>query len=123
MGTQQFLFFSFTHVGDLKLLVLWIDMDAATVESEIFFANGLVEGCGQLIETPFNRKHLTRHFFLVGTLRQFGRSEEHTSELQSRPHLVCRLLLEKKKKHHTPELHLSHHVIVDQMHVKRTGCY
>src|SRR6266508_6139355 len=27
-----------------------------------------------------------------------GRSEEHTSELQSRGHLVCRLLLEKKKK-------------------------
>src|SRR3989442_2897054 len=26
-----------------------------------------------------------------------GRSEEHTSELQSRPHLVCRLLLEKNK--------------------------
>src|SRR3989442_12071414 len=30
------------------------------------------------------------HLFVV-------RSEEHTSELQSRPHLVCRLLLEKKK--------------------------
>src|SRR6266498_4420833 len=29
------------------------------------------------------------------------RSEEHTSELQSRPHLVCRLLLEKKKKQKT----------------------
>src|SRR5215813_8799853 len=29
-----------------------------------------------------------------------GRSEEHTSELQSRPHLVCRLLLEKKKEIH-----------------------
>src|SRR5690554_7598637 len=28
----------------------------------------------------------------------YSRSEEHTSELQSRPHLVCRLLLEKKKK-------------------------
>src|SRR5438552_13787041 len=28
-----------------------------------------------------------------------GRSEEHTSELQSPDHLVCRLLLEKKKKH------------------------
>src|SRR5690554_7598043 len=27
------------------------------------------------------------------------RSEEHTSELQSRPHLVCRLLLEKKNRH------------------------
>src|SRR3712207_8550000 len=31
-----------------------------------------------------------------------GRSEEHTSELQSRQYLVCRLLLEKKKKQHTP---------------------
>src|SRR5215813_15593887 len=30
------------------------------------------------------------------------RSEEHTSELQSRPHLVCRLLLEKKKKNKKP---------------------
>src|SRR2546422_5133971 len=30
-----------------------------------------------------------------------GRSEEHTSELQSRLHLVCRLLLEKKKKKNT----------------------
>src|SRR5690554_7494185 len=29
--------------------------------------------------------------------RRAKRSEEHTSELQSRPHLVCRLLLEKKK--------------------------
>src|SRR2546429_2958854 len=33
-----------------------------------------------------------------------GRSEEHTSELQSRLHLVCRLLLEKKKKTHKDEL-------------------
>src|SRR5947209_15657356 len=31
-------------------------------------------------------------------LRAFSRSEEHTSELQSRQYLVCRLLLEKKKK-------------------------
>src|SRR2546430_6912586 len=30
------------------------------------------------------------------------RSEEHTSELQSQSNLVCRLLLEKKKKKHTP---------------------
>src|SRR5690625_291292 len=30
------------------------------------------------------------------------RSEEHTSELQSRGHLVCRLLLEKKKTQHCP---------------------
>src|SRR2546422_3731644 len=36
----------------------------------------------------------------TGSLAQVARSEEHTSELQSRLHLVCRLLLEKKKKHH-----------------------
>src|SRR5690554_6495591 len=34
--------------------------------------------------------------FAIVMLRIMGRSEEHTSELQSRPHLVCRLLLEKK---------------------------
>src|SRR3712207_7717504 len=33
--------------------------------------------------------------------RAGGRSEEHTSELQSRQYLVCRLLLEKKKNPHT----------------------
>src|SRR3712207_7071178 len=31
----------------------------------------------------------------------YGRSEEHTSELQSRQYLVCRLLLEKKQNRHT----------------------
>src|SRR2546422_3994940 len=37
----------------------------------------------------------------LATLRQpVDRSEEHTSELQSRLHLVCRLLLEKKKNRH-----------------------
>src|SRR5256884_6073878 len=34
---------------------------------------------------------------LTGTRETLTRSEEHTSELQSRLHLVCRLLLEKKK--------------------------
>src|SRR5258708_26498777 len=34
-----------------------------------------------------------------------SRSEEHTSELQSPDHLVCRLLLEKKKKQHTTLKH------------------
>src|SRR3712207_8266412 len=35
----------------------------------------------------------------VSAYWHFVRSEEHTSELQSRQYLVCRLLLEKKKKH------------------------
>src|SRR3712207_7869438 len=34
--------------------------------------------------------------------KKIDRSEEHTSELQSRQYLVCRLLLEKKKKVYTP---------------------
>src|SRR5690625_5509583 len=42
------------------------------------------------------------------------RSEEHTSELQSRGHLVCRLLLEKKNKitkpHHSTVDTISHHL-------------
>src|SRR3712207_7721522 len=42
-----------------------------------------------------------RHVPRVGTAEEQGhRSEEHTSELQSRQYLVCRLLLEKKKKNH-----------------------
>src|SRR2546430_2940230 len=41
-----------------------------------------------------------------GGARGVGRSEEHTSELQSQSNLVCRLLLEKKKKE-------NRHIIVD----------
>src|SRR3989442_5576756 len=47
----------------------------------------------------------------VGEEAERQRSEEHTSELQSRPHLVCRLLLEKKKRHtrHSPKLQFTTH--------------
>src|SRR2546421_8434849 len=51
------------------------------------------------------------------------RSEEHTSELQSRSDLVCRLLLEKKKKH----IHVNQHLVDDMevrrhRHKRRDGC-
>src|SRR5690242_21052520 len=42
--------------------------------------------------------HLHRRELLGGLVEQVDRSEEHTSELQSHVNLVCRLLLEKKKK-------------------------
>src|SRR3712207_8782928 len=45
--------------------------------------------------TLANVRHLASD--VAGTQRRRGRSEEHTSELQSRQYLVCRLLLEKKK--------------------------
>src|SRR3989442_10930476 len=48
--------------------------------------------------------------------RLLMRSEEHTSELQSRPHLVCRLLLEKKKEkdHHIQQLYTTERARVEQ---------
>src|SRR5436305_7548522 len=42
--------------------------------------------------------------------RKQARSEEHTSELQSRPHLVCRLLLEKKKKKINKKIIITTHI-------------
>src|SRR2546427_5786538 len=42
-----------------------------------------------------------------GLRHRGGRSEEHTSELQSQSKLVCRLLLEKKKKNNNQDTHVS----------------
>src|SRR5439155_20729216 len=55
-----------------------------------------------------NRKHVARPPTGIKRpgstrIRLPGRSEEHTSELQSRGHLVCRLLLEKKKQQQAHE--------------------
>src|SRR5690554_5923007 len=49
---------------------------------------------GQLTVHPVDMADAGSITTFAGSLK---RSEEHTSELQSRPHLVCRLLLEKKK--------------------------
>src|SRR2546429_3298683 len=65
--------------------------------------------------TTLFRSHLERHGAGVGILplaqdaaRRAQRSEEHTSELQSRLHLVCRLLLEKKKKYTDEIANINH---------------
>src|SRR3712207_7662207 len=53
------------------------------------------------LEQPRKPVHEGINLFPVGNLivsYDHSRSEEHTSELQSRQYLVCRLLLEKKKK-------------------------
>src|SRR5690554_7399240 len=50
---------------------------------------------GNLAATSTNKTFIEK---IKTDLESLKRSEEHTSELQSRPHLVCRLLLEKKKK-------------------------
>src|SRR5687768_17703974 len=54
-------------------------------------------GCRRSLTRPIGHSP-TCSASATDVARSAGRSEEHTSELQSRLHLVCRLLLEKKKK-------------------------
>src|SRR2546429_6770899 len=63
----------------------------------------------------WNQENFRKEYVLTDVPRCRNRSEEHTSELQSRLHLVCRLLLEKKKKkteyHHLLQLPSIHTVL------------
>src|SRR2546422_2655571 len=63
----------------------------------------VVAGLAEVPPAPIHRDMKTDHVFVSDDR---VRSEEHTSELQSRLHLVCRLLLEKKKKN-APVQHTS----------------
>src|SRR5258708_17941924 len=54
--------------------------------------------CARAFGLLSGRVHLSIQPTDLGLTRQALRSEEHTSELQSPDHLVCRLLLEKKKR-------------------------
>src|SRR5438105_9587236 len=51
-----------------------------------------------VVAAPFRLIYIPGALFVSGNATATARSEEHTSELQSRVDLVCRLLLEKKKK-------------------------
>src|SRR2546422_8370847 len=80
--------------------------DTATTEIYTLSQHDALPICSQISQVRVVRGH--RHEDPVAPKRpvdqhhmQVGRSEEHTSELQSRLHLVCRLLLEKKKKTNT----------------------
>src|SRR3989442_11734782 len=77
---------------------------------------------GHLVRELLGRGHsiraLTRKPESAGAAA-LARSEEHTSELQSRPHLVCRLLLEKKKKKYKSTLNRN----IININVLRLGFY
>src|SRR5206468_10934702 len=64
------------------------------------FRNNLIRNSNrnQLHFHHLTRIRLSRRSWMIGRRDAHERSEEHTSELQSRSDLVCRLLLEKKKK-------------------------
>src|SRR5262245_64203233 len=59
------------------------------------------------------RRAMRRPFTMIGSRRRRCRSEEHTSELQSLRHLVCRLLLEKKKKNKKEKDRQTHKAAAD----------
>src|SRR3712207_7130080 len=62
----------------------------------------------RLVGVRGDRADLRDGLRVLARLGQPLRSEEHTSELQSRQYLVCRLLLEKKKKkNYMPTLHIN----------------
>src|SRR5690554_7788306 len=66
------------------------------------FSSGMMEVARKSMFNP-------EHFYFQEIMIIFLRSEEHTSELQSRPHLVCRLLLEKKKKNKPNNITKTYH--------------
>src|SRR3712207_3354932 len=73
-------------VGRLGAQPIGMDIDRGAIK-----AVQISTGAGSYI-----LRHVGYHRLPPGTIVE-GRSEEHTSELQSRQYLVCRLLLEKKK--------------------------
>src|SRR5690554_7758708 len=87
--------------GVLVVKLLEIGMITPPVGMNIFVIRGVASQYASLVDI-FRGVTL----FLV-------RSEEHTSELQSRPHLVCRLLLEKKKKNITSISVTSYNCLLD----------
>src|SRR3989442_12021661 len=68
-----------------------------TAQNKVLSTIAVPKGPHGLVVTPDGRKVYVSSDG-ASTVSVIDRSEEHTSELQSRPHLVCRLLLEKKKK-------------------------
>src|SRR3712207_7837813 len=79
------LFRSLDHPPQQRAPGQLVDADG-DVEGRLVLAAGGVGGAGRQVH---RQSRLEEHLAL--------RSEEHTSELQSRQYLVCRLLLEKKK--------------------------
>src|SRR5256885_7295496 len=73
------------------------DLSTPTVEGEALFALGS-DGDLACVATSDGKEHWRKNLRADFSANVPCRSEEHTSELQSPCNLVCRLLLEKKKK-------------------------
>src|SRR5690625_7061203 len=98
------------------MILVYLSMSVEDTSSTLFTYTTLFRsaplqsGIGQRIveqhQLPQNRgvifvqgtRYATKSGAVLRICKELGRSEEHTSELQSRGHLVCSLLLEKKNK-------------------------
>src|SRR5206468_8127328 len=79
-----------------KLLIQQPDGRFVSTNERLFDADAGSEDIGAVFFDADGDGH--PDLYVVSGGSEFSRSEEHTSELQSRSDLVCRLLLEKKKK-------------------------
>src|SRR5437660_5432011 len=89
-------FFFFTDPATTEIYTLSLH-DALPILQDIVGGVEIAVYTGQIRQFGDGLKH---HRARIGN-NGVSRSEEHTSELQSRGHLVCRLLLEKKKQQQT----------------------
>src|SRR5690348_18376442 len=79
----------------VQLLLFFFFNDTATTEIYTLSLHDALPICSPRPRCPRNHRHHRRR--RPRRRPRWWRSEEHTSELQSPVHLVCRLLLEKKK--------------------------
>src|SRR3712207_8041620 len=110
MFRSSFMFFFFNDTATTEIYTLSLH-DALPISGVVGMdvvgavhgraARGEIRGVAQIHDLTLGR-HALRGQTGLG---QDARSEEHTSELQSRQYLVCRLLLEKKKNN-------IHHILI-----------
>src|SRR2546422_6854822 len=107
---------AFSSPGITPYLFFFFFNDTATTEIYTLSLHDAlpISGSGDSIQDglePAGNPRLVRRFIVLKP-----RSEEHTSELQSRLHLVCRLLLEKKKKktRQKPRISTRRHTVLIQ---------
>src|SRR5690349_22498820 len=106
MVLVYFFFFFQAEDGIRDLYVTGVQTCALPI-LEVYLEDGKVEIDNNGVENAIRPTALgKKNWLFIGEADagDRGRSEEHTSELQSRRDLVCRLLLEKKKKRITNEL-------------------
>src|SRR5690242_5316885 len=89
-----------TLVVNGKKIRLTAERDPAALKWDEVGAEVVIESTGIFLTKEGAQKHLDAGAKKVILSAPSKRSEEHTSELQSHVNLVCRLLLEKKKKTH-----------------------